>query len=223
MKKILTKIISAAVCAGLVLSTAMSAAAETIIVEPQYPLHGNKCCDVFITPEIDRVIYVKITQITNEGDYVYYDTVIPAGGEATGENDYDIVLEGKDDTSYKMVLGVPKYKGSKDTQEFTYEFSAKDPDFNPDEETEGYVYYVSVQRNDELEQPELTSSDVIFTLLAISKLPVTSFVTPFTKNVALLFNCSPFASSFTRTILYEPSPNFSNFNFSKSSSSCCPG
>lgn len=159
MKKIFSKIISAAVCAGMVLSTAMSAAAETVTVEPDYPIHGNKCGTVIITPELDREVYVKITQLTPDGDYVYYNTVLPAGGEAVGETDYSFIVEGKDDSSYTITLGVPKYKGSKDTQEITYDFTVSDTDFIVDEEINGYVYMFSVLRNDDLEQPEITAEN----------------------------------------------------------------
>lgn len=159
MKKLLSKIISMAVCAGLVFSTAMSAAAESVTVEPDYPIHGNKCGAVVIIPELDREVYVTITQLTPDGDYKYYDTVIPAGGETAGENDYTFIVEGKDDVSYTMTLGVPKYKGSQDIQSITYDFTVSDTDYIVDEEINGYVYSVSVLRNDEIEQPELTSEE----------------------------------------------------------------
>lgn len=159
MNKLLSKIISAAMCAGVVLSTAISAAAESVNVEPDYPLHGNKCGAVVIKPELDREVYVTITQLTPDGDYVYYNTVIPAGGEAVGENDYTFIIEGKDDVSYTMTLGVPKYKGSDDTQDFIYDFTVSDTDYIVDEVIKGYVYSVSIERNDELELPEITSSE----------------------------------------------------------------
>lgn len=160
MKKIFSKIISAAVCAGMVLSTALSAAAETVTIEPDYPIHGNKCGAVIIRPELDREVYVKITQLTPDGDYVYYNTVLPAGGETVGENYYNFFVEGKDDSSYTMTLGVPKYKGSKDTKEITYDFAVSDTDYTDyidDIEIKGYVYQLMISRNDELEQPEITA------------------------------------------------------------------
>lgn len=157
MKKIISKIISAAVCAGVMLSTAMSAAAESVTVEPDYPIHGNKCGTVIITPELDREVYVTITQNAPEGGYVYYNTVLPAGGEAAGETDYTFIVEGKDDSPYTITLGVPEYKGSKDTQILTYDFTVRDNDYILDEVVNGYVYSFSVLRNDDLEQPEITA------------------------------------------------------------------
>lgn len=157
MKKIISKIISAAVCAGVMLSTAMSAAAESVAVEPDYPIHGNKCGTVIITPELDREVYVTITQNAPEGEYVYYNTVLPAGGEAAGEIDYTFIVEGKDDSPYTITLGVPEYKGSKDTQILTYDFTVRDNDYILDEVVNGYVYSFSVLRNDDLEQPEITA------------------------------------------------------------------
>lgn len=176
MKKFLSKIISAAVCAGVMLSTALSAAAETVTVEPDYPIHGNKCGTVVITPQLDREVYVKITQLTPDGDYVYYNTVIPAGGETVGETDYSFIVEGKDDSSYTIALGVPKHKGSNDTQEITYDFTVRDTDYIVDEEINGYVYQFLVSRNDELEQPEITAEHesvidencIVTTVVAVS-------------------------------------------------------
>ena len=176
MKKIFSKIISAAVCAGIVLSTAMSAAAETVTVEPDYPIHGNKCGTVVITPELDREVYVKITQLTPDGDYVYYNTVLPAGGETVGETDYSFIVEGKDDSSYTITLGVPEHKGSKDTQEITYDFTVSDTDYIVDKEINGYVYLFSVLRNDDLEQPEITAeheavmdeNNIVTTVVAVT-------------------------------------------------------
>lgn len=157
MKKFLTRIFAAVMCAGVMLSTAMSAAAENYTVEPQYPIHGNKCGVAAILPEIDRDIAVTITQLTQDGDYVYYDTVIPAGGENTGEDRYDFVLEGKNDVTYRISLGVAKYKGSTDYQYIEYDFAIPDTDEIVDGSVTGYVQGFEILRNDELEAPELTS------------------------------------------------------------------
>lgn len=157
MKKFLTRIFATVVCAGVMLSTAISAAAEYYYIDPQYPIHGNKCGTVVIRPEIDRAVAVTITQLTQDGDYVYYDTVIPAGGENTGLDDYLFELEGKDDVTYRISLGVPKYKGSEDYQMYEYEFIIADTDNIVDGSVNKYIQCFFIQRNDELEAPELTS------------------------------------------------------------------
>ncbi len=161
MKNNISKIISMAVCAGMILSSTMSVSAETVLVESKYEFHGNKCGEVIISPEIDRDICVSIVQVTEDGNFKYYDNVvIPAGGELTGEDDYSFVLEGKGegDTKYSMTIGVPMYKGSTNYQNFVQEFVIRDTDFIVDEVVEGYVYTYTITRNDELEEPTVTES-----------------------------------------------------------------
>ncbi len=157
MKKFLTRIFATVMCAGVMLSTAMSAAAEAYTVDPQYPIHGNKCGTAIVRPCLDRDVAVTITQITQDGDYVYYDTVIPAGGENTGLDDYYFTLEGKNDVSYRISLGVPKYMGSTDYQVMEYDFTIADTDEIVDGSVNGYVTTFVLERNDELDAPELTS------------------------------------------------------------------
>ena len=84
------------------------------------------------------------------GNYKYYDTII-SGDSA--ENIYLFTLEGKDDVSYIMTVGVPEYKGTEELLVYNYEFSIRDTDFITDEEIAGYVYSFAVERNDELETP----------------------------------------------------------------------
>ena len=105
MKKILSGLIAAVLSIGTVIYTAAGISAETVAVEPDYPIHGNKCGAVFVTTELDRNVYITIEQITEEGNYKYYDTII-SGDSA--ENIYLFTLEGKDDVSYIMTVGVPE-------------------------------------------------------------------------------------------------------------------
>lgn len=161
MKKFLSRVASAAICTAMILSAAFSAYAETINVEPDYPLHGNKCGKLFIRPEIDRDIFVKITQLTEDGDYVYYNNVIPAAGESVGENDYSFLLEGKDDPSfsYDISIGVPKYKNSSNQDIFTYNFTINDTDNIVGEVINGYAYTFNITRNNDFKNPTILYSD----------------------------------------------------------------
>lgn len=43
MKKILSGLIAAVLSIGSVIYTAAGISAETVAVEPDYPIHGNKC------------------------------------------------------------------------------------------------------------------------------------------------------------------------------------
>ena len=116
MKKLVSGLTSAVLCVGLILSAA-AVSAETTVIEPDYPVNGNKCGTVLITPELDRNVYIKIEQIIEEGNYKYYDTVISA--DSSVGKTYSFTLEGKEDVSYIMTVGVPKYKGS-DTVSYTH-------------------------------------------------------------------------------------------------------
>lgn len=158
MKKLISKIAALAACTGILLSSQTAAYAETISVDPDYPIHGNKCGIIYVDPSVDRDVYVTITQYTPDGDYVYYNTIIPAAGNAAGENDYSFLIEGKDDVSYDIVIGVPKFKSSKDPQIYTYKFSIRDTDDIVDEIINGYSFYFSVMGSKELDTPALLSS-----------------------------------------------------------------
>lgn len=154
MNKIFSRIISAALSTSIIFGTAASVYAETINVEPVYPIHGNKCGALYIDPELDRDVYVKITQFTEDGDYVYYDTKLPSPGENnSGAVDYSFVLEGKDDVSYTVSIGVPKYKLSKNHEIFTYEFKISDTDNIVDENVKGYSYIFEVVGSEDLKTP----------------------------------------------------------------------
>ncbi len=153
MKKIMSKILSAAVCTGVLFASAAGAAAETINVEPTYPIHGNRCATISFHPELDREVNVNITQCSPEGDYTYYKDA-KISGDAEGSNEYTFILEGKDDSPYKMEIGVPKYKGSSEFQKITYDFTILNTDNI--EDLEGYIYTFTILRNDDLEEPEIT-------------------------------------------------------------------
>ena len=77
MKKILKHSASAVLCAGLLMYSAANVSADIIKNEPNYPMYGNICGSVKITSEINRDVQVQISQVTNEGNYIYYNTVIP--------------------------------------------------------------------------------------------------------------------------------------------------
>lgn len=157
MRKFLSRVLSVIICTSVVLSTAISGAAETIKVEPTYPIHGNKCGLVITTPKIDRDVQLSIVQISADGNYKYYDTVIPAGGESSGENDYSFEIEGKDDALYSMTIGVEKYKGSNLYNLYTHEFTVLDTDDIITETVKGYTYNISVEGAEKLDSPTLTS------------------------------------------------------------------
>lgn len=158
MKKIISKITPLAACTGILLSSRISAYAETINVDPDYPIHGNKCGIIYVDPNLDRDVYVTITQYTPDGDYVYYNTVIPAAGSAAGENDYSFLIEGKDDVSYAIDIGVPKFKSAKDPQIYTYKFSIPDTDDIVDDVISGYSFTFNISGTDEFDVPTLYSS-----------------------------------------------------------------
>lgn len=155
MKKLVSGLTSAVLCVGLILSAA-AVSAETTVIEPDYPVNGNKCGTVLITPELDRNVYIKIEQITEEGNYKYYDTVISA--DSSVGNTYSFTLEGKEDVSYIMTVGVPKYKGSDILQLYSYEFIIRDTDYITDDNISGYVHSFAIVRNEEFEEPVLDGS-----------------------------------------------------------------
>lgn len=159
MNKTFSRIISAALSTGIIFSTAASVYAETMIVEPDYPIHGNKCGMLYIDPELDRDVYVKITQYTEDGDYVYYDTKISSPGEEnSGAVDYSFILEGKDDVSYTVSIGVPKYKLSKKQEIFTYDFTIKNTDDIIDETVKRYDYIFEIVGTEDLKTPAVVST-----------------------------------------------------------------
>lgn len=162
MNKIISRIISAALSTSIIFGTAASVYAETISVEPNYPIHGNKCGALYIDPELDRDVYVKITQFTEDGDYVYYDTKISSPGEDnSGAVDYSFILEGKDDVSYTVSIGVPKYKLSKNQGIFTYEFTISDTDNIVDETVNGYSYIFEVVGSEDLNAPAVVATSLL--------------------------------------------------------------
>ncbi len=156
MNKFLSRMLSAVICAGVAVSTAVSASAETININPKYTIHGNKCGAVVITPDIERDVAVTITQISPDGDYKYYDTVLPSS--AVAGNDYTFMLEGKhDDSYYKIKIAVPKYKGSNEKIEYIYDFSIDDPDYIDTNEA-GYIYWFSVLGSEEISELTVTAN-----------------------------------------------------------------
>lgn len=158
MNKFMTKVISAAISTVMVMGTAMSVSAEKITVEPDYPIHGNKCGELVLSPEINRDIYVKITQYSPDGDYVYYNSVIPAVGAASGDNDYSFILEGKDDVSYDVSIGVHKYNISSEPLLYTYEFTVKDTDNITNETVSGYLYSFKITGSEDFKEPTVLES-----------------------------------------------------------------
>ncbi len=141
------KKISAFLSVLLTLSaTGVSASAE-VSVEPQFQMHGNKCGEVIIMSDIDRDIYVGITQNSQDGTYVYYNTVIAANTE---DPVYSFTLEGKDDVTYTVSIGVAEFKGSDKLRNLSDEVVVYDIDEITEEAVSGYKYSYTVTQGEEL-------------------------------------------------------------------------
>lgn len=122
----------------------ISAAAQTII-EPDYPMHGNKCGTVIIESTIDRDVHVTIVQNSPDGKYKYYDNIIEANSD---DKNCEYVIDGKDDVEYTVTIEVPKYKGSLSYQAFTDNIVVYDTDEIADQNVSGYKYTYCVEKND---------------------------------------------------------------------------
>lgn len=141
-----------AVAAGL----AQSVSAANFVVEPDYPVHGNKCGTVIVAPELDRDVHVMITQLTEDGDYKYYDTIIPAEKASDSGSTFTFQLEGKNDVSYVITVGVPKLKGTDEFQYYSYEFNIADTDFITDGSVTGYSYNFSILPDSTAKEPSIS-------------------------------------------------------------------
>lgn len=157
MKKIVSKIVSVTSAMALAAGTSSYVFAETISVDPAFPLNGNKCGQVIVEADISRDVYVTIDQVTQDGVYKYYDMVmIPASDT---DDSYSFVLEGNDEASYNIVIGVPKYKHSAKHQTFEESFMVYDTDEIKAEGAEGYEYTYVINEGEELLSEKVTESD----------------------------------------------------------------
>ncbi len=150
MKKILFEVISLIVFAAITLSINVSAES---VQTPNFDINGNKCGTVIVYAEIERDVQVLITQHTEEGDYDYYDSVIPCDSD---EKEYRFILEGKDDASYTVKIGVSKYRDSDFLQYYEDEFTIYDVDEIKTDDISGYQYKYSVYKGEELSEQKIT-------------------------------------------------------------------
>lgn len=127
--------------------TAGLAVSAEIAQTPNFPMNGNKCGKVIVNSEIDRDVYITITQHTEEGDYDYYKSVIPFNGK---EKEYSFKLEGKDDVNYTLQIGVPKYKSASSLQYYEDEFVIFDTDEIEAQNISGYQHKYMVNKGEEL-------------------------------------------------------------------------
>ena len=141
MKKILSGI-----TALLTVSALSVTAAANVKVEPKYPMHGNKCGLVTVSADIDRDVHVVIVQNTPEGNYTYYDEIIPIDDE---DRTFEFELEGKIDVDYTVTIGVPKYKGSKNYEEYSDMVVFQDTDEIADGSIDGYTFTYNIKPNEE--------------------------------------------------------------------------
>lgn len=163
MKKILKHTVSAVLCAGLLMCTAANVSAEIIKNEPDYPMYGNICGSVRITSEINRDVKVQISQVTEEGNYVYYNTVIPKCDGSITPNTYYFDVEGKNDVSYSIKLTASKYAGTEIYQSYETSFTVADTDYAEDNEIKGYSIDFSIKKDDTLAVPALMKGKAVFT------------------------------------------------------------
>ena len=147
MKKIISGL-----TALLTVSTLSLTAAANVIVEPKYPMHGNKCGLVTIAPDIERDVHVVIVQNTPDGDYTYYDEMISVDAD---DRTLEFALEGKDDVSYTVTIGVPKYKGATNYKEFTDYITVKDTDELTDDSTAGFGFTYNIKKFENEEKPDV--------------------------------------------------------------------
>ena len=163
MKKILKHSASAVLCAGLLMYSAANASADIIKNEPNYPMYGNICGSVKITSEINRDVQVQISQVTNEGNYIYYNTVIPRCDGSVTPNTYYFDVEGKNDASYSIKLTASKYAGTEVYQSYETSFTVADTDYAEDNTVKGYSIDFSIKKDDSLAVPALTKGKAVFT------------------------------------------------------------
>ena len=140
MKKIISGL-----TALLTVSALSLTAAANVRIEPKYPMHGNKCGMVTVVPDVERDIHVVIVQNTIDGDYKYYDEIIPADAQ---DRVSEFALEGKDDVMYTITIGVPKYKGTQQYEEYTDKFGVPDTDEMTDSDIAGYNFTFNVGKNE---------------------------------------------------------------------------
>ncbi|MGN0621437.1 MAG: dockerin type I repeat-containing protein [Porcipelethomonas sp.] len=158
MKRKLKNLFTAAVCIGTAACSVLNASAETIYMEPEYEFHGNMCGEIILTPAIDRNICITVTQITEDGNYKYYDSIIPASGEEIGKDSFVFAVEGKDNVKYRMDVGVPEYRNSEDYQMCSYEFTVSNTEYIEDEIISKYAFVISVGGSEETEAPAVFSA-----------------------------------------------------------------
>lgn len=123
----------------------MTVSAESV-QPPKYEIHGNKCGKVIVDSNIDRDVQITITQLTPDGNFNYYESVIPSDNN---EEPYSFILEGKNDISYKIKIGVSKYKSSNSLQYFEDAFIIYDTD-DIVEDVLGYEYKYLINAGEEL-------------------------------------------------------------------------
>ena len=141
MKKIISGLTALLAASALTIT-----AAANVAVEPKYPMHGNKCGMITIVPNVERDVHVTIVQNTPDGDYKYYDEVIPVDAD---DRTFEFKLEGKDDSVYTVTIGVPKYSGSQQCVEYTESISVKDTDEMTDDSISGYNFTYNINKNEE--------------------------------------------------------------------------
>ncbi len=144
MKKFLVSFISIIFLITNMINISVSA---KVVVNPDYDIHGNKCGEIIIKKDIDRDIYITITMHTPDGDYVYYNSVISAD---TSDLVYSYLLEGKNDSSYTVSIGVSKYEGSDKLQKQEDNIIIYDVDEITEEIVSGYQYLYTVTDGEEI-------------------------------------------------------------------------
>lgn len=141
MKKILSGLTALLTASALSLT-----AAANVKVEPIYPMHGNKCGLVTVAAEIDRDVHVVIVQNTPEGDYTYYDEIISVDAD---DRTFEFALEGRIDVDYTVTIGVPKYKGSNNYEEYSNMVVFQDTDEIADGSIDSYTFTYNIKPNEE--------------------------------------------------------------------------
>ncbi len=141
MKKIIS---SLAAIFLLAFVSALNAAAQTVI-EPKFPMHGNRCGTIIVKSVIYRDVHVSIEQNSPDGKYIYYDHVIPAEAQ---DKECKFTVEGKEDVDYTVTIGVPKYKGSSDNRIFSENIVVLDVDEIADQNVSEYKFSYLIEKND---------------------------------------------------------------------------
>lgn len=145
---------------AIILSVSMlgiSVASQTVI-EPDYPINGNKCGTVIVESDIDRDVYVTIVQNSPDGKYKYYDDIIEADAK---DKSFKFVIEGKDDVDYTITIGVPKFKGTSNYKEFKENIVVYDIDEIINQKVSGYKYTYIVEKNNNDEITSIKSKENI--------------------------------------------------------------